>query len=215
MIFRIDLKVFLFLILLYFTKQIQIYSVIMIFAIIHELGHLIAGLALNMKLKKITVMPLGFSAELALNMKDYNSKILKSNKLELKKMIIALAGPITNIIIIIFVSFLDIRNDLKEVIIYSNFLIAMFNLIPIYPLDGGRIIKSLLSLLINKRNANIVTNKISNIFLFFLTCLFSVLIYYLKNISLLLILIYLWYIVFKENKIFKMKNKLYNTLRKM
>ena len=42
--FRIDLKIFLFLIVFYFTKQIEIYIIMIIFAIIHELGHLICGL---------------------------------------------------------------------------------------------------------------------------------------------------------------------------
>ena len=39
--FRIDLKIFAFLILFYFTRQIEIYALIMLFAIIHELSHLV------------------------------------------------------------------------------------------------------------------------------------------------------------------------------
>ena len=42
--FRIDLKIFIFLIIFYFTKQIEIYAMIMLFALIHELGHLLACL---------------------------------------------------------------------------------------------------------------------------------------------------------------------------
>ena len=42
--FRIDLKIFIFLIIFYFTKQIEIYAMIMLFALIHELGHLLADL---------------------------------------------------------------------------------------------------------------------------------------------------------------------------
>ena len=45
--FRIDLKIFIFLVLFYFTKQIEIYALIMIFAIIHELGHLVAGILMG------------------------------------------------------------------------------------------------------------------------------------------------------------------------
>lgn len=45
--FRIDLKIFLFLILFYFTKQIETYVIIIVFAIIHELGHLMAGLIMG------------------------------------------------------------------------------------------------------------------------------------------------------------------------
>ena len=37
--FRIDLKIFIIIILFYLTKQIQIYALIMIFALIHELAH--------------------------------------------------------------------------------------------------------------------------------------------------------------------------------
>lgn len=40
--FRIDLKIFLFIILFYCTKQIEAYAMIMFFAILHELGHLVA-----------------------------------------------------------------------------------------------------------------------------------------------------------------------------
>ena len=45
MCFRIDLKIFVFLVLFYFTRQIEIYSTIMLFCIIHEIGHLVARLA--------------------------------------------------------------------------------------------------------------------------------------------------------------------------
>ena len=63
MIFRIDLKIIFFLILFYFTKQIKIYSLIMCFAIAHELSHLLAGIILKMKVRNITLMPLGLSAQ--------------------------------------------------------------------------------------------------------------------------------------------------------
>ena len=72
MLFRIDLKIFAFLILFYFTRQIEIYATILIFCIIHELGHLLAGLILKMKPKKIEIMPLGISISFYLQTKDYN-----------------------------------------------------------------------------------------------------------------------------------------------
>lgn len=213
MIFRIDLKIFAFLILFYFTKQIEIYGIIMIFACLHEMSHLLAGLLLKMKVKRVTLMPLGLSIEFNLTEKDYNQKILKSNKLEIKRIIVAMAGPAVNILIILIIALIKPNSDLSATVIYSNFLIAIFNLLPIYPLDGGRILKSILSLLVNKRNANIYMNRISNLVLFLITFLFSILIYDLKNVALLFILIYLWYIVLKENKIYKMKIRLYDMLK--
>lgn len=203
-----------FLIIFYLSKQIEIYLVIMFFAFIHELTHLLAGILLKMKVKRISIMPLGFSVEFAVSEENYNKKILKSNILEIKRIVIAIAGPLINLIICLVASNLNIQYELKNMIIYSNFLIAIFNLLPIYPLDGGRIIKSILCIYIGRKNAIIISNKISNITLFLISFLFSILTYAIKNIALVLILIYLWYIVIKENKIFKMKIKLYNMLEK-
>ena len=59
--FRIDLKIFIFIILFYFTKQIELYVMMLIFAIIHELGHLIVGILLKMKPEKIEIMPFGLT----------------------------------------------------------------------------------------------------------------------------------------------------------
>lgn len=135
MIFRIDLKIFIFLIIYYFTRQIGVYAFVMFFALIHELGHLMAGIILNMKVKRVSVMPVGFSIEFKLSEKDYNEKILRSNKLEIKKLIIASCGPITNALIILIALLIKKQFDYKQLIIYSNLAILIFNLLPIYPLD--------------------------------------------------------------------------------
>ena len=44
---KIDLKIFLFAILFFITKQIEMYAIIMILAFVHELGHLVCGLAMR------------------------------------------------------------------------------------------------------------------------------------------------------------------------
>ena len=57
---KIDLKIFIFILLFCITRQIEIYAVLMIFAILHELGHLFAGLLLKLKQKKVALNPLRF-----------------------------------------------------------------------------------------------------------------------------------------------------------
>ena len=99
-------------------------------------GHIFAGLLLKLKPKKLSIMPFG----LAVTFESYEYKKL----IETKKIIIAFAGPLTNILISIGLLFIHMDQDLKQIMIYSNILVALFNLIPIYPLDGGRILKGLI-----------------------------------------------------------------------
>ena len=56
---KMNLKVFLFLIIFILTRQIKIYALLMLFALIHELGHLLAGILMGMKPEKIELMPFG------------------------------------------------------------------------------------------------------------------------------------------------------------
>ena len=212
--FKIDLKIFLFLILFYFTKQVETYVVIMVFAIIHELGHLVAGLALGMVPESIKLMPYGLSISFKLIPKDYNKKIIKGNLLSLKKIIVAFAGPITNIFIIIIVSNLKINIFYRLIIIYTNLLLTIFNLLPIYPLDGGRILKEILHIIFGKKKAEKYINNISFMFLIFLTCIGSVSIYYMKNIAIFIIIIFLWGLYIKQDIIYRKKIKIYNLIGK-
>ena len=151
--FRIDLKIFLFLILFYVTKQIEIYTMIMFFAIIHELGHMVVGLLMGMKPEKLEIMAYGVSVSFKLMPKDYNRKIKRGNQLELKKILVALAGPITNFMIIAIVLQMNMNLVSTLMILYSNLVLILFNLLPIYPLDGGRLIKGILHIFLGKMKA--------------------------------------------------------------
>ena len=105
--------------------------------------------------------------------------------------------------------------NLKQIMIYSNILVAVFNLIPIYPLDGGRILKGVIRKKCEDNiKADTIVNKISNILVIILTAVSSILILYLKNISVLFVIIYLWILVIKENKRFNIKKKINNMISK-
>ena len=211
---RIDLKIFIFLILFILTRQIEIYALMMVFAIIHELGHMFSGILLGLKIEKMELMPYGVSVSFRLTTKDYNNKIKNGNLLELKKIIVAIAGPLTNLLIAIITYYLDIGEELKALVVYSNILLLLFNLIPVYPLDGGRILKSILHILFGKKTAEKYINNISFVLLLFLTFVSSIAIIYLKNIAIFLIIAFLWLMYSKEDKVYRRKENIYKLLEK-
>lgn len=210
---RIDLKIFVFLVLFYFTKQIQIYLVIMFFSLIHELGHLLIGLLLKMKPESLEIMPYGLSVSFRINSKDISKNIGKANLLEIKTIIIALAGPIVSFILTILYLKIKPLYISQQDAIYANILISLFNLIPIYPLDGGRMIKGILHIYLGNIQALIKINKISNIVMIILTIISSIAVYYYKNIAIFLICIVLWTIVIQENKELRNNKKMYEILK--
>lgn len=203
---KVNLQIFLFIIIFALTHQIEIYGWIMLFAFIHELGHMIAGIMLKLKPKSLSFMPFGIS----ITFETYEYKKL----IEIKKMLIAIAGPLTNLIICIIVAFLNIDARIKDIITYSNILIALFNLIPLYPLDGGRILKEIIRLKYENIKTDEIINKISNILIIILTAISSVVILYFKNVAILFVLIYLWIIIANENRKYNIKKRMYKIIQK-
>ena len=214
MTFKIDLKIFLFFILFYFTKQVETYVVMILFAIIHEIGHFFFFFTLGMKPESIKFIPCGLSISFKLIPRDYNKKIIKGNLFEVKKILVALAGPLTNLIIIIIT--LNIKLDIFSnlIIIYANLLIMFFNLLPIYPLDGGRILKGILHIFLGKKESEKYTNNISFIVLLIISFIASIGIYYIKNISIFFIIIFLWILYLNQDRIYKKRMKIYNLIEK-
>lgn len=207
---KLNLNVFLFLFLFLITSQLEVYALVMLFALIHELGHLLCGVLLGFEAESLKIMPLGFSIEFKTNVNDYNKRILKSNILTLKKMFINIAGPLINVIVIIIGIMMNISGN----IIYANIVILIINLIPIYPLDGGRILKNSLKLLIGNQKAQYYSNHISNIFVIAVTAISSITIYYYKNIAILFALMFIWALNIKENKRYHTYNKIYKVIDK-
>mgnify|MGYP002099986102 CR=1 FL=1 len=206
--FKIDLKIFLITFLFFMTSQIKIYITMMICAILHELGHLIMGIILGMKPEKLEIIPIGIRITFKLNIKDINKKVKKANKLEIKKILIAIAGPAINILLII------ISATTKINFIYANLLLAIINLVPIYPLDGGRILKGIITIFKGKQKGEQTINIISIISTIITTIIGTIAVINNKNIAIIFFIIYIWAIVIKENKKYKNRKIIYELLEK-
>lgn len=196
----IDTEIFLFLLIFILIKQIDIYILFIVFTLIHEICHMLTGVILGLKLKKFTIMPFGFKI-------TFEESIQKEN-LKIKKLLIAIAGPLSNLVIMLLAIIFKLHSN----IIYTNLIIALFNLIPIYPLDGGRILKSALSIKLDNAKTNYIVNKTSNIAIIFLTATASILILYIRNLAIVFVLVYLWYLVYRENKRYKLIKRVYDVI---
>lgn len=162
-----------------------------------------------MKPEKMEIMPYGLSISFQLTPKDYNRKIKRGNQLEIKKIVVALAGPITNVVIMILAMQFHINVFEGLMILYANLLLVLFNLLPIYPLDGGRMLKGILHIFFGRRKAEKYTNYISFITLILVTFASSIVIYMVHNIAIFLIILVLWGIFIKEDRLYEKRSKIY------
>lgn len=118
--------------------EIFIFIICSATAVIHELGHSFVSSSLGYRLNKITLMPFGAVVSGNIEGLKFRDQIK-----------IAFAGPLINVAIsLFFIALWWIYPDCyayTDVIVGSNLSMALINLLPIYPLDGGRIVFSCLA----------------------------------------------------------------------
>lgn len=150
--------------------------------ILHELGHIIAIIAFNIKIKAIRFTAFGIEIE-----KEKNAK-----GGVVREVVVGLAGIAANLIVAAALYFFAYKSMLTMLMISANLAVAMFNLLPIGNLDGGEIAKNLSEYFFKPRLAYLL----SRIFSFLaLVPLFAASIFLLllpgRNFTLLLLCVYL------------------------
>jgi len=116
---------------------------------LHEMGHALAGKWFRIPTLDITLYPIGGVARMA----DFTRS-------PFAELIVAIAGPMVNVAIasILFLG-LSIRASLDQVspqgivslgpmeqLLIANVILAVFNMLPAFPMDGGRVLRSLLAM---------------------------------------------------------------------
>ena len=141
-----------------------------IFIAIHELSHLVCGILLGYKIKKISLLPYGFSL-------CFKEVFIKPRD----NIIISFCGPLINLIffaIFYLGYFIFPINEIK--ILYEiNLTLLIFNLIPIGFLDGGRIAKEIISMYFSFNASIIIINLNGIIF----GCIMVMLAFYTVSIA--------------------------------
>lgn len=162
--------------------------------LVHELFHLITALILDVEVKSIVVLPFGMTLHVS---KD----VIRFPK---KEVIIAVAGPISNLIMIAIANIFwksNYQNINYLMFIVINWSVFLINLIPIPPLDGGRILRAILI-----RNAGLFKalkyiRKISHLFTLLICAVGILLIFITKgNPSLCIIGAFLVFSLVEEKK---------------
>lgn len=147
--------------------------------IVHEIGHVLMGILFKWKIEKIIILPFG---ALTIFNEDLNRKLKE-------EFLIAIMGPMFQIIFTFFLYYLGVQNA-----VYYSISILCFNLLPIVPLDGSK----LLNVFLNK----ITSFKRSHAFIIMISFLtmFMVIINTDFNLIFILILFFLFMRVFLEIK---------------
>ncbi len=181
------------------TGRIFVFVIYTITALLHELGHSFVANGAGYRLNKITLMPFG-----AVVSGDVEGLKLKD---EIK---IALAGPFLNLAVgLFFVAFWWLYPQsyaYTDVVAEANFSMALVNFIPIFPLDGGRVLFAIFALKFGRDKADLICKIIGGTFTLALFGLFIATLFFTPNPSLLLFSLFVLFGAFgkgKENKYVK------------
>lgn len=126
-----------------------------IIIIVHEMGHFLTGYFLKLKVKEISLFMFGgvtiFDEDLNLNI--------------FKELLVVVMGPVVQMLFYMIVYYLYTKgfvsvNTMKKVSTI-NLILLEFNLLPILPLDGGKILNNILDLILSYDLAHKVSLAVS------------------------------------------------------
>lgn len=131
--------------------------------LLHEFGHAIAAKAFGIETPDITLLPIGGVARLQ-RMPDKPSQ----------ELIVAVAGPMVNVLIagLLFLvlglqvdwaqasNLADPSGSMLAKVAVVNVMLVIFNMIPAFPMDGGRVLRALLAMVMGHAKATLIAARI-------------------------------------------------------
>lgn len=147
-----------------------IISVLLLFVLVtlHELGHSFAALHYGIPVRQIVLLPIGGLAQLE-----------RMPEKPQQELVVAAAGPAVNVVLAVVMGLvawllnipvlggiqdfsLTFRALFSFLLLY-NIILALFNLLPAFPLDGGRMLRALLALRLKYEQATAVAVNIGRV----------------------------------------------------
>ena len=116
--------------------------------LLHEFGHIFTARAFGVQTPYVTLLPIGGVAQLERIPEEPGQEFL-----------IAIAGPLVNVVITLLLVFIggatlqtsaaagldNTQFSLIDRLAAVNLFLAVFNMIPAFPMDGGRVLRALLA----------------------------------------------------------------------
>jgi Zn-dependent protease/predicted transcriptional regulator len=134
--------------------------------ILHEFGHILAARRYGIRSPEVTLLPIGGVASMPRLPSDPSQEL-----------VVALAGPAVNLIIgaVLVAALGSLRpGDFEQIenphlslmgrLAAANLFLAVFNLIPAFPMDGGRVLHALIAMRIGGPLATEVAAKVGQAF---------------------------------------------------
>jgi len=171
--------------------------------ILHEFGHALTARRFGVGTRSITLLPIGGLASL--------KKIPENPK---EEFYIAIAGPLVNVVIaLLLYPFLNLeaymgqdpemlQEQLSSIngdnflfyLFFVNIALVLFNMLPAFPMDGGRIFRALLSMKLGRIQATNIAASVGKFlaFLFFIYGIFF-------NVILAVIAVFIYFGAHSEN----------------
>jgi len=130
--------------------------------LLHEFGHIWAARRYGIRTPNVTLLPIGGVAALE-----------RMPEKPAQEIVVALAGPAVNLVIaLVLAAVLGLRFDpetMSAAALQSNFLaqvaianviLLVFNLIPAFPMDGGRVLRALLTMWLGYTRGTLVAARV-------------------------------------------------------
>lgn len=159
---NIHISTYLIMLLSFLAGYFEVVFLTMFSIIIHELGHFITAYLLGLRVSEIRIFMFGGVTVLD-----------ESLSVDIKKEVLTLLmGPISQIsfVVLVYVIYINGYVGVRtwELFLDVNLLLLGFNLLPILPLDGGRLLNNILDLVFPYGLSHLISVCVSFLFIPFL-----------------------------------------------
>lgn len=142
--------------------------------VLHELGHSLVAQRFGVHVRSITLLPIGGVATMA-----------RIPEKPLEELLIAVAGPLVNVVIVAAIGLAGVPLlpqgettvfpvdflSLLQRLAWANAVLVVFNLLPAFPMDGGRILRSVLAMMLSYGQATRIASALGQAMAFIFLCL--------------------------------------------